>query len=50
MKQLASTVLYHIGDWISWPMSRFDWAWLYPVYNRIMILSSELDVEKKIWK
>ena len=50
MKQLASTVLYHIGDWVSRPMLNYDWGWLYPIYNRIMLLSSELDINHKIWK
>ena len=50
MKLMVARILYHIGDWISRPMLDYDWHWLYPVYNRIMILSSDLDVNNKIWK
>ena len=40
MKQLigrvASEVLFCLGDWVSRPMSHWDWAWLYPTYNWLM--------------
>jgi hypothetical protein len=40
MKQLigrvASGVLFCLGDWVSRPMSHWDWAWLYPTYNWLM--------------
>jgi hypothetical protein len=32
----ASEVLFCLGDWISRPMSHWDWAWLYPAYNWLM--------------
>ena len=38
----VSEVLYCVGDWVSRPMSRFDWAWLYPVYHRLMIWSCDI--------
>jgi hypothetical protein len=37
--RLLSELLYAAGHLISIPMSRFDWAWLYPVYSRLMIAS-----------
>jgi hypothetical protein len=46
MKQLfariISEILYFLGDAISRPMVQFDWAWLYPVYNNLMIFSSNV--------
>jgi hypothetical protein len=36
---VVSRVLYWLGDLVSKPMDRFDWAWLYPIYNRLMISS-----------
>ena len=36
---VVSQVLYWLGDLVSRPMDRFDWAWLYPLYNRLMISS-----------
>ena len=46
MKQLSgrvvSEVLFALGHWVSLPMCRFDWAWLYPVYNKLMIWSSDV--------
>ena len=39
LARIASEILYYLGDWTSRPMSRFDWALLYPVYNQLMIWS-----------
>jgi hypothetical protein len=40
MKQLigrmTSEGLFCLGDWISRPMSHWNWAWLYPTYNWLM--------------
>jgi hypothetical protein len=36
---ILSRVLYWLGDLVSKPMDRLDWAWLYPLYNRLMISS-----------
>ena len=43
-----SWVLYHIGDIISNTFMRFGWG--YSVYNNVMIWSSKLDKEGRIWK
>lgn len=50
MKYLLSLTLYWIGDTISHVMTKFDWVWLYPIYNRLMIWSSDLDTEGRIWE
>lgn len=42
MKILLSYILYYAGDLISRPMNRFDWGWLYPLYNRLMLWSVSL--------
>jgi hypothetical protein len=42
LARVASEVLYCVGDWVSRPMSQFDWAWLYPVYRWLMIASSNV--------
>jgi hypothetical protein len=42
LARVASEVLYCVGDWVSRPMSQFDWAWLYPVYSWLMIASSNV--------
>lgn len=39
---LSAWTLYWIGDAISRPMDRFDLGWLYPAYNRVMVLSCQL--------
>lgn len=43
IKQLSlilAWILYHIGDWISKPMYKWDmFAWLYPLYNNLMYWS-----------
>lgn len=35
-------VLYWLGDLISRPMCRFDWAWLYGPYKWLMLTSARL--------
>jgi hypothetical protein len=40
---ILSWVLYCLGDLVSRPMNWFEWAWwLYPVYNRLMICSYDV--------
>ena len=36
---ILSWTLYGLGDAVSRPMQWFDWAWLYPTYNRLMLSS-----------
>jgi hypothetical protein len=40
--RIVSEVLYYIGHWISFPMTWFDWAWLYPPYCRLMCWSCDI--------
>jgi len=49
MKLMIAYIAYYLGHWISFPMYWFDWGWLYPAYNRLMIWSAELDDEGVIW-
>ena len=42
--QVASEVLYCLGDWISRPMYYWDWAGIYPVYNWLMDTSYRTQV------
>lgn len=48
MKQLigraASEVLWYLGDWVSRPMSHWDWVWLYPTYNWLMDASYQTQI------
>ena len=46
---MLAYIAYYLGHWISFPMHWYDWGWLYPVYNRLMIWSAELDDEGVIW-
>lgn len=39
---VAVYILYYLGDVISRPMVRFDLGWLYPIYNKLMIASADL--------
>ena len=50
MKLTLSWILYGIGHFISFLM-RWDWlSFLYPMYRKVMILSSDLDPEGKVWE
>lgn len=50
MTLILSKILYHIGDFISKLLHFNCFAWLYPLYNKIMNLSSDLDKDGKVWK
>ncbi len=48
-RTVLSWVLYFVGDLVSRPMMRYDWAWLYPPYSSLMRWSSDLDKENAVW-
>jgi hypothetical protein len=48
-KTALSWIFYSLGDLISRPMMRYDWAWAYPAYSRLMRWSSDLDRENAVW-
>lgn len=39
---VASWPIFWLAHWISFPMHWFDWGCLYPTYNRLMIVSSNI--------
>lgn len=39
---ILSWILFGLGDLISKPMNWFDWGWLYPAYNRLMLWSYDI--------
>jgi hypothetical protein len=39
---IVSWILFWIGDLLSKPMHYINWWWLYPVYNRLMIWSADV--------
>ena len=47
---ILAHICYTLGDWISYPMVDRDWGWLYPIYNKLMTWSGDLDNEGVIWK
>ena len=50
MKLILAHVFYYLGDFVS-RLMYWDWlGFLYPVYNKLMIWSSDLDEEGVIWK
>ena len=50
MKIFLSKILYYIGHFISFFMMCDLFAFLYPLYNKVMRLSSELDNNGEVWK
>jgi len=50
VRLILSRILFYIGDTIS-NLLYFEWLGvvLYPVYKKLMIWSSELDKEGKVW-
>lgn len=49
MRTVVAYILYYLGDLVSKPMHYFDWGWLYPIYNWLMIKSGDFDINHKIW-
>jgi len=52
LARIASEILYYLGHWVSFPMNWFDWAGVYPVYNRLMSWSVNIQDwagNKKPW-
>lgn len=47
MTRVLSWLLYGLGHVLSMAMTRWDWSWLYPHYNRLMKLSSKVQGEGK---
>ena len=50
MKTLASRLLYWSGHLVSIFLYCDYLAFLYPVYKKLMIWSSDLDKDDKVWK
>jgi hypothetical protein len=50
MKTLASRLLYRVGHLVSIFLYCDLFAFLYPVYSKIMFWSMELDIDRKVWK
>ena len=40
--RILSEALYYLGHWISFPMHWFDLGFVYPIYNRLMCWSSDI--------
>lgn len=45
MRWVLSWFFYGLGHIFSKPMMRWDWSWLYPVYSRLMVLSTRVQGE-----
>lgn len=50
MKTFLSYITYYLGHWVSKPMIRFDWGFLYGLYSKLMTWSYNLDTKKKVWR
>jgi len=50
MKILLSWLLLGIGKFIGVIIKCDLTAWLYPIYRKVMVWSSDLDPEGKVWE
>jgi len=52
LKCFLSMVLYYVGDYIGEVSFNHDieHEWMYKLYNKLMIISSELDTQDEIWQ
>ena len=50
MKLLLSRIFYVIGDLISITIMRWGDGYGYPLYNKLMLWSVDLDTHGKVWK
>jgi len=49
MKIFLSKLLYYIGDFVSVLLYWDAFCFLYPLYKKVMVLSSDLDEEGEVW-
>lgn len=49
-RKFKARLYYYLGHYISIPMAKWDLGFLYPVYNKLMIMSSDLDYENALWQ
>ena len=49
MKLIASNFLYYCGHALSFLLRCDYFTFLYPVYKKLMVWSSDLDKENKVW-
>lgn len=45
IKNILSNITYVVGDFLCTIMLKYDWSFLYPVYNYLLTLSMELKDE-----
>lgn len=50
MSLILSRILYYLGHGISILLYCDLLSFLYPLYKKVMILSSDLDKDEKVWK
>jgi hypothetical protein len=50
MKLVLAHICYLLGDFVSRLLYWDSLAFLYPVYNKLMLWSSDLDTNGVIWK
>ena len=50
MQKILSRILYYLGHGISIFLYCDLLSFLYPLYKKVMILSSDLDKDGKVWK
>lgn len=50
MKLVLAYILYYLGDLVSKLLIWDFFSFLYPMYNKLMLWSNDLDTEHKIWK
>jgi len=50
MSLILSRILYYLGHGISILLYCDLLSFLYPLYKKVMILSSDLDKDDKVWK
>jgi len=42
--RVISEIFYYMGHCISYPMTWFDWSWLYPAYSSLMCASYDIQL------
>ena len=51
IKQILAHILFYLGDKVSYLMDYDKISnYVYPIYNKLMRLSCELDVNQEIWE
>lgn len=50
LRTALAWTLFWAGHVVSLPIGWWNWAWLYPAYNWLMVTSVRFDTDNRVWE